>query len=87
MHAEDVGIGAQGSCNLLGSVAIEIPKGLAKSLGTRLQQDLCVLQPFTGDAFQTVPLALDDWLICLGLASCVLWLDELKKVVARWLRG
>jgi P-type Ca2+ transporter type 2C len=46
-----------------------------------------VQTPFMGDAFQTVPLALDDWLICLGLASCALWADELKKIVARWLGG
>jgi P-type Ca2+ transporter type 2C len=37
------------------------------------------------DAFETVPLAPEDWLICIGLASCVLWADELKKLVARWL--
>jgi P-type Ca2+ transporter type 2C len=37
------------------------------------------------DAFETVPLALDDWLICAGLASVVLLADELRKVVGRWL--
>jgi P-type Ca2+ transporter type 2C len=36
-------------------------------------------------AFETVPLALDDWLLCAGLASVVLLADELRKVVARWL--
>jgi magnesium-transporting ATPase (P-type) len=36
-------------------------------------------------AFETVPLALDDWLLCAGLASIVLWADELRKVVGRWL--
>jgi magnesium-transporting ATPase (P-type) len=40
---------------------------------------------FLGDAFDTVPLALDDWLICISLASVVLWADELKKIGARWL--
>ena len=30
---------------------------------------------------------LDDWLVCAGLASVVLWATELKKVVARQLLG
>jgi potassium/sodium efflux P-type ATPase len=42
--------------------------------------------PFLGDAFKTVPLGFDDWLICLGLASVVLWADELKKLAERRLR-
>jgi hypothetical protein len=40
---------------------------------------------FLNDAFQTVPPAPDDWLICVGRASVVLWADELRKVVGRWL--
>ena len=43
--------------------------------------------PFLGDAFKTVPLAFDEWLICLGLASVVLWADELKKLAERRLRS
>ena len=39
--------------------------------------------PFMNDAFHTTPLGADDWLICIGLASVVLWADELKKLV-RW---
>lgn len=41
---------------------------------------------FLNDAFDTVPLGLDDWLLCVGLASIVLWAAELRKVVARWPR-
>jgi magnesium-transporting ATPase (P-type) len=42
---------------------------------------------FLNDAFGTSPLALGDWLICVGLASLVLWADEAKKLVERmWLR-
>jgi Ca2+-transporting ATPase len=43
--------------------------------------------PFLGDAFNTVPLAFGEWLICLGLASVVLWADELKKLAERRLRS
>ena len=42
--------------------------------------------PFLNDAFDTTPLALTDWLICVGLASVVLWADECKKLLDRWLR-
>ena len=33
--------------------------------------------------FGTAPLGLDEWLICIGLASVVLWADEAKKLVER----
>jgi P-type Ca2+ transporter type 2C len=42
--------------------------------------------PFLNDAFDTTPLDASDWLICIGLASIVLWADEAKKLVQRWLR-
>ena len=41
--------------------------------------------PFLNDAFDTTPLDAADWLICVGLASVVLWADEAKKLVERWL--
>jgi magnesium-transporting ATPase (P-type) len=41
---------------------------------------------FLNAAFHTTPLGRDDWLICIGLASVVLWADELKKLVERRLR-
>lgn len=28
----------------------------------------------------------DHWLVCIGLASIVLWADEAKKLLERWLR-
>ena len=40
--------------------------------------------PFLNEAFDTTPLPATDWLICLGLASIVLWADEAKKLLARW---
>ena len=42
--------------------------------------------PFLNDAFGTTPLGGEDWLICVGLASVVLWADEVKKLAGRWLR-
>ncbi len=40
--------------------------------------------PFMNDAFETSPLTIADWLICLGLASLVLWANETRKLLARW---
>ena len=42
--------------------------------------------PFLNKAFGTIPLAIDDWLLCTALASVVLWADEGKKLLERWLR-
>ncbi len=42
--------------------------------------------PFLNDAFGTTPLSLTDWLLCTALASIVLWADEVKKLVQRWMR-
>ena len=39
--------------------------------------------PFMNHVFDTTPLPLGDWLTCIGLASIVLWADEIKKVVTR----
>jgi hypothetical protein len=39
--------------------------------------------PFLNEAFGTVSLSIEDWLICIGLASLVLWADEAKKLVER----
>ena len=38
---------------------------------------------FLNEAFGTTPLGLEDWLVCLGLASVVLWADEAKKLLQR----
>ncbi|HEX2292148.1 MAG TPA: cation-translocating P-type ATPase, partial [Gaiellaceae bacterium] len=43
---------------------------------------------FMNDAFKTTPLSLEEWLICTGLASIVLWASELRKLIARvWRSG
>jgi magnesium-transporting ATPase (P-type) len=42
---------------------------------------------FLNHAFSTTPLDLGDWLICVGLASIVLWATEAEKLVRRaWRR-
>jgi len=45
------------------------------------------LAMFLNDAFGTTPLGAEEWLVCTGLASIVLWADESRKLVARLLRG
>jgi magnesium-transporting ATPase (P-type) len=52
-----------------------------------LFQFAVIYVPFLHHAFDTSPLGLDDWLLCLGLASSVLWADELRKLVGRRLRS
>jgi P-type Ca2+ transporter type 2C len=42
--------------------------------------------PFLNHGFDTTPLGLDEWLICVGLASVVLWADEGKRLIQRRLR-
>jgi calcium-translocating P-type ATPase len=41
---------------------------------------------FLNIAFGTVSLAPDQWLVCVAMASVVLWFDELRKRVARAFR-
>jgi P-type Ca2+ transporter type 2C len=38
---------------------------------------------FLNKAFDTMPLTARDWMICIALASIVLWADEAKKLVQR----
>lgn len=38
---------------------------------------------FLNDAFHTTPLTGTDWLVCAGMASTVLWAEEVRKLVAR----
>ncbi len=48
-----------------------------------LLQVLVVEVSFLNDAFGTVPLSLEDWLVCIVLASVVLWAGEAWKLAAR----
>ncbi|WP_424139964.1 cation-translocating P-type ATPase [Roseomonas chloroacetimidivorans] len=42
---------------------------------------LVIYIPFLQQAFSTVPLRTEDWLICVAVASSVLWLRELSKLL------
>jgi magnesium-transporting ATPase (P-type) len=48
-----------------------------------LLQVLVVHLPFLNQAFSTVPLSAGEWFVCLGMASLVLWAEELRKLVLR----
>jgi magnesium-transporting ATPase (P-type) len=41
---------------------------------------------FLNTAFGTVPLSLDQWLVCIAMGSVVLWFSELRKLLACSLR-
>jgi Ca2+-transporting ATPase len=48
-----------------------------------LLQIAVVHLPVLGTALGTRPLSLTDWLVCVAMASAVLWFDELRKLVIR----
>jgi magnesium-transporting ATPase (P-type) len=56
----------------------------AVALGVLLQIAI-VHVGFFNAAFGTEPLALDQWLVCTGMASLVLWVSELRKLIRRTL--
>jgi P-type Ca2+ transporter type 2C len=45
---------------------------------------MVIYTPFLQRAFDTVPLRMSDWLTCVLVASSVLWLRELAKLLRRW---
>ncbi len=52
------------------------------AIGLSLLLQVAVVHlPALNDAFDTAPLDPADWLLCAGLASVVLWADELRKLV------
>jgi Ca2+-transporting ATPase len=57
---------------LIGAIAISV-----------LLQVLVVHWPPLQRAFRTVPLPTGDWLVCAGIASSVLWLGEVRKLLRR----
>ena len=52
-----------------------------------LLQVLVIYTPFLQKAFSTVPLSASDWARCAIVASSVLWLRELSKIVVRRMNG
>jgi len=54
------------------------------AVGASLVLQVAVIYlPFMQQAFSTTPLNAMDWLLCVGVASSVLWLRELSKIVVR----
>ncbi|MFL5107381.1 MAG: cation-translocating P-type ATPase, partial [Xanthobacteraceae bacterium] len=54
------------------------------AIGASLLLHIAVVYvPFLQEAFSTASLAAADWLLCAAVASSVLWLRELSKVVTR----
>jgi Ca2+-transporting ATPase len=55
------------------------------ALGVSLLLQLVVIYtPFLQRAFGTVSLSPQDWVFCAAIASSVLWLREISKLVTRW---
>ena len=54
------------------------------AIGLAVALQLAVVHlPFLQTAFGTADLSLTHWLVCIALASSVLWFDELRKLVLR----
>ncbi|HET8614557.1 MAG TPA: cation-translocating P-type ATPase [Actinomycetales bacterium] len=52
------------------------------AVGLSLALQVAVVHvPWLSAAFGTVPLSLSDWLVCVLLASAVLWVDEVRKAL------
>ncbi len=49
-----------------------------------LLQAAVIYAPFLQQAFSTVALSAGDWLLCAAVASAVLWLRELSKLLRLW---
>ena len=52
-------------------------------LSSLVLQAAVIYIPFLQQAFSTVSLSFEDWLVCAMVASSVLWLRELSKIVTR----
>ena len=57
---------------------------LCAAVGLSLMLHVAVVYvPFLQEAFSTTSLSLGDWLFCAAVASSVLWLREVSKLVVR----
>jgi len=52
--------------------------------GSVALQVLVVYVPFLQNAFGTTSLNVSDWILCIVVASSVLWLREGSKAIVRW---
>lgn len=58
------------------------------AIGVSLALQLAVVYvPFLQDAFTTAPLSAGDWLLCATVASSVLWIRELQKMLTASVRN
>jgi magnesium-transporting ATPase (P-type) len=48
-----------------------------------LLQVAVIYVPFLNTAFDTTPIGLVDWGVCIAMASLVLWVEEIKKFILR----
>ena len=48
-----------------------------------LLQVAVIYIPFLNTAFDTTPIVLADWGLCIAMASLVLWVEEIKKFILR----
>jgi P-type Ca2+ transporter type 2C len=54
------------------------------AVGLSLSLQLVVIYlPVLNEAFDTRPLDVGQWFVCFSMASIVLWVDEIKKVLVR----
>ena len=54
------------------------------AIGTSALLQVAVVHvPFLNEAFTTTPLSLDQWLVCVLIASAVLWVGEVRKLLLR----
>jgi potassium/sodium efflux P-type ATPase len=54
------------------------------AVGLSVLLQVAVVQlPFFNQAFTTTPLSPDQWLVCVAMASAVLWASEIRKLVLR----
>ena len=57
---------------------------LAAAVGFSIVLQLLVVHvPVLNTAFGTVPLDIEDWILCAVIASSVLWVEEVRKVLVR----
>lgn len=54
-----------------------------RSPDTGAFQVAVVYVPLLNRGFETTALDATDWLLCTGMASTVLWADELRKLLSR----
>ncbi|GGO60985.1 cation-translocating P-type ATPase [Nonomuraea cavernae] len=54
------------------------------AIGLSLVLQIAVVHvPFLNTAFTTSPLSFEQWLVCVAMASAVLWVSELRKLILR----